>query len=528
VNADAVDAAVGRWSREFGNQGVFTTDARLIITSWNRWLERHSGIAAGDVIGQSLASACPDLAARGLDERYREALEGKASLLSHLLHGHLWPLRPGGEGTAFETMPQRARIAPLTSGQGVVGTITIIEDVSERLVSELELRKQIAAQQAARLAAEEAVRVKDDFLAMLGHELRNPLAPILTALELLKLRGVSAVERERAIIERQVKHLVSLVDDLLDISRIARGKLELRRQPVEIATIVAAGLEIAAPLLEQRKHRVTVRLPSSGLVVDGDAERLTQVVANLLTNAATCTGPGGAIDICGAVEEGHVVVRVRDTGIGMDQEMLSRIFDPFVQARQSLARSRGGLGLGLAIVRTVLALHGGGISAASAGPDRGSTFTIRLPLMSAAPRPDRSRSISRPASDAARVLVVDDNADAAVLLADMLSAVGYTARFALDGPSALQVAAEFDPDITILDIGLPGMDGYELAGQFASSPRLARTRLVAVTGYGQERDRQRAQAVGFVAHLVKPVELGELSAVLQAIQIQRDRPELTR
>jgi PAS domain S-box-containing protein len=528
VNTQAIDVAVGRWSREFGNQGVFTTDTRLIITSWNPWLERHSGIDAAEVIGQPLTSAFPDLTLRKLDEHYREALEGKASLLSHLLHGHLLLLRPRRDGTSFTTMPQRARIAPLMDEGGVIGTLTIIEDVSDRLVSESELRKQIAAQQAARLAAEEAVRVKDDFLAMLGHELRNPLAPILTALQLLKLRGVHAVERERAIIERQVKHLVNLVNDLLDVSRITRGKLELRKQPIEIATIVAAGLEMATPLLEQRSHRITLTVPASGLVVDGDAERLTQVVANLLTNAATYTEPGGTIEVCGEADEGDVVLRVRDSGIGMDAEMLSRIFDPFVQERQSLARSRGGLGLGLAIVRSVLALHGGSISATSAGRDQGSIFTIRLPRMCAARLPDRPIPSSRPVSDAWRVLVVDDNADAAVLLADMLTTVGYTAQFALDGPSALRAAAEFDPDITLLDIGLPGMDGYEVAGHFAGDPRLSRTRLVAVTGYGQERDRQRARAAGFVAHLVKPVELNELRAVLQDIQLQRDRPEWTR
>jgi PAS domain S-box-containing protein len=512
------DLAVGQWSGEFAEHGIFTTDAKLTITSWNRWLERRSGIRSEDAIGQPLAAALPDLAARGLDERYRDALEGKSYLVSHLLHGYLVAAR-ADDGAP---MPQRARIAPLRADGAIVGTITVIEDVSERVASERELRRQIAAQQTARAAAEEALRVKDDFLAMLGHELRNPLAPILMAVDLMKLRGAGTLERERAIIERQAKHLVALVSDLLDISRIARGKLEIRRDAVDVAAIITESVEMASPLVQQRRHAMTVALPAAPLVVTGDAQRLSQVFANLLTNAAKYTEPGGAICIRAEIDGSDVVVRVRDTGIGMDEEMIASMFEPFVQASQTIERSRGGLGLGLAIVRSILRLHGGSISASSPGRNQGSEFTIRLPLVEAAGTADR---IDAPQRSAVRVLVVDDNEDGAVLLSEALATAGYHARFALDGLTAMELAEEFLPDVAILDIGLPVVDGYELARRFARHPRLSGTRLIAVTGYGQPEDRQRSTQAGFLAHLVKPVNLSQLEAMLETVHGPIDAPE---
>jgi PAS domain S-box-containing protein len=515
VNADV---AVGQWSNEFAEHGLFTTDEHLTITSWNRWLERHSGIRSADAIGQALTTALPDVASRGLDERYRDALDGKAYLVSHLLHGYLVSART----IDGSPMPQRARIAPLRSGGAIVGTITVIEDVSERVASEQELRRQIAAQQTARAAAEEALRVKDDFLAMLGHELRNPLAPILMAVDLMKLRGAGNLERERAIIERQAKHLVALVSDLLDISRIARGKLEIRRDPVDIGAIISEAVEMASPLVQQRRHAITVAIPPARLVVTGDAQRLSQVFANLLTNAAKYTEPGGAISVRAELDGQDVIVRVRDTGIGMDQEMIASMFEPFVQATQTIERSRGGLGLGLTIVRSILRLHGGSISASSPGRDQGSEFAIRLPLVEAEATVDRTDASPPPG---VRVLVVDDNEDGAILLSEALAAAGYQARFALDGLTALELAEEFIPDIAILDIGLPVVDGYELARRFARHPRLSRTRLVAVTGYGQPEDRQRSAKAGFAAHLVKPVDLSQLHAILEAVHGRVDAPE---
>jgi len=307
------------------------------------------------------------------------------------------------------------------------------------------------------------------------------------------------------------------VDDLLDVSRVTRGKIELRKTRVELAEVVAQAIETASPLLEQHRHTLEVDVPALGLAVNADNARLAQVIANLLTNAAKYTPEGGQVRIEAHRDDSHAVLSVRDSGIGIEEEMLPRIFEPFTQARQALDRSQGGLGLGLAIVRSLVDLHGGAVSAHSEGRERGSTFVIRLPLakgVTESPvrtQPPPARIAEAPS---VRVLVVDDNADAAELLSEMLTADHFLVRHALDGPSALTVAAEFQPDVAVLDIGLPVMDGYELAARFREHPQLARTKLIALTGYGQADDRRRSAEAGFTVHLVKPVEREKLRAAV--------------
>ena len=368
----------------------------------------------------------------------------------------------------------------------------------------------------ARRDAERANRAKDEFLAMLGHELRNPLAPIRTALQLIRLRGAAGTERECQVIERQVRHLVTLVDDLLDVSRITRGKVDLTRAPIEISDVVAKAIETASPLLEQHQHQLHVHVPRRGLVVDGDPARLTQVVANLLTNAAKYTNPHGTVTVSGRRERGEVVLTVRDTGIGIAADILPQVFDLFVQETQALDRAQGGLGLGLTIVRNLVQMHGGTVSAASHGSGHGSAFTIRLPAshVSAEQVAASTPVAVAPSATARRILVVDDNEDAADMLTVALSASGFATRSAPDGPTALDVAREFDPDLALVDLGLPVMDGYELAKQWAADAGIQRTRLVALTGYGQARDRRRTREAGFAAHLVKPVDLDALRALI--------------
>ncbi|HKI01054.1 MAG TPA: ATP-binding protein, partial [Thermoanaerobaculia bacterium] len=381
------------------------------------------------------------------------------------------------------------------------------------------LEQLLVREREARAEAEVANRSKDEFLAMLGHELRNPLAPIVTALQLMRLRGGETLQRERTIIERQVQHLIRLVDDLLDISRVTRGKIELKRERVELCEIVAKAIEMASPLIEQRQHSLSVDLPRHGLAVEADVGRMAQVVANLLNNAAKYTEPQGRIAIRAAVEGDQVVLRVRDRGIGLSAEILPRVFDLFVQERQAIDRAQGGLGLGLAIVRTLVELHGGTVEARSEGHGKGSELIVRLaaaragdgsvtedgagPEQEAAPRPD-----------ALRILVVDDNADAAELLAMSVRMMGHVAQVAHDGPTGLRIAADFQPDVALLDIGLPVMDGYELARHLRALPGLGSVRLVAVTGYSQEADRRHAQAAGFEHHLVKPIRIEQLQDVL--------------
>jgi signal transduction histidine kinase len=395
-----------------------------------------------------------------------------------------------------------------------------------RVSSQLALAKARGAADRLRVVAEAANRAKDEFLAMLSHELRNPLAPILTAVQLLRMRAEGSFGRELDILDRQARHLVRLVDDLLDVSRLARGKVEIVRAPVEIATVVTQAVEMVEPLLEQKRHQLVQSVPAHGLRINGDAERLAQVVSNLLANAARYTPPGGHLEvaaraIAGETETGEVELIVRDDGVGIAPELLPQIFDLFVQGPRRPERPEGGLGLGLAIVRSLVQLHHGTVSGHSEGLGRGSEFRVRLPLSSepmnvASPAPALSLA-DRAEAEGHRVLVVDDNRDAADLLAEMLTMSGYEVRVAYDGLSALAVAAELDPEVALLDIGLPVQDGYEVARNLLAGPRTGQLRLVAITGYGSAADHERSREAGFVAHLTKPLDVAEVHSVLARI-----------
>jgi len=386
---------------------------------------------------------------------------------------------------------------------------------------ETELRRRTELEEALRYAreqAEAASAAKDEFLAMLGHELRNPLSPILTALELMKLRGDEGISREHEVIDRQTRHLIRLVDDLLDVSRITRGKVELRRQPVEVRDVLAKATEMASPLLEQRRHHFEVHAPPRGLRLDADEARLAQVVANLLTNAAKYTEPGGHIRLSARRQGDEAVIEVRDDGIGISPGLLPRVFDLFVQGRQSSDRAEGGLGIGLALVRNLVALHGGTVEARSAGRGKGSTFIVRLPALAAARGPEAvvPAALASLRSDVARrrVLIVDDNEDARMLLGAILEQAGHEVCAAESGPAALAIVEEFGPEIAVLDVGLPAMDGYELGARLRTLLGPRAPAMVALTGYGQEGDRARSESSGFKAHLVKPLEASQLIAVI--------------
>lgn len=370
-----------------------------------------------------------------------------------------------------------------------------------------------ASSRAEQATAEAANRAKDEFMAMLGHELRNPLAPIRTALELMRLRGTAGLERERAVIERQTDHLASLVEDLLDVSRITRGTVQLRRERLRLSCVIERAAETAAPLFEQQRHQLTTDIPDN-IIIDGDEGRMTQVFSNLLTNAAKYTNPGGRVTITASLADGDVVVAVKDSGRGMSAEMLPRVFDLFTQERQNIDRSKGGLGLGLAIVKSLVELHGGQVGALSAGPDQGSTFWVRLPVVLEAPLDEGVTTLRAAAGGGTSVLIVDDNVDAALMLSDLLSGIGYATRVAHDAPQALAIADEYVPDVALLDIGLPAMDGYELARRLREKPAWCEVRLIAVTGYGQSSDRKRSLEAGFDHHLVKPIGLAALQQVI--------------
>ncbi|MDB4952484.1 MAG: two-component hybrid sensor and regulator [Myxococcales bacterium] len=499
--------------------GLVLFDRDLRYRKLNQALADMNGVPISAHIGKRMSEVVPGLPA-AMETMLEEVFETGKPLEDQEIEGTT-AARPG------ERRTWRASFFPVRRGDGtIVGVGKVSEDITEqkraleRLASassQIELERQAAER--AREAAECANRAKDEFLAMLGHELRNPLAPILTALELMRLREGQPIERERAVIERQARHMAQLVDDLLDMSRITGRKLELKRQPIEIAEVLAKAIETAAPLLEQRRHSLVTDVPARGLVVNGDLGRLIQVFSNLLTNAAKYSDPGARISVEARREGDELVVTVVDTGRGISAEMLPQIFDLFVQERQNLDRSRGGLGLGLAIVKSLVDLHGGHIEAFSEGCGTGSTFTVRLPAQTSTARAaehESESSATRAKIPAGRglVLVVDDNEDAAAMLAEMLDALGFTTRVASDGPKALAIAAKLTPDIALLDIGLPVMDGYELARRLREMPGWQRIPLIAVTGYGQESDKQLAREAGFDRHLVKPLDLPVLKQTL--------------
>jgi signal transduction histidine kinase len=391
----------------------------------------------------------------------------------------------------------------------------LIDELGRMAALALDNARLYAEAEAARREAERANRAKDEFLAVLGHELRNPLAPIVMALELME-RSPKDSTVQRRIIERQVLHLTRLVDDLLDVSRITQGKIALRRERVDLAGVVDKALELTRPVFERRTRSLALEV-ADGCCVEGDEMRLAQVVSNLLINAAKFTPDPGAIRLQLCAEEDHARIEVADEGIGMEASLVPHVFDLFVQGKQSIDRVAGGLGLGLAIVRTLVHMHGGDVEARSEGIGRGSVFTVRLPLIAAGAQPDAPRAMSEPAhaSRHARVLVVDDNRDAATTLATLLDLQGYVVATAADAAQALSAIASFIPDIAIFDIGLPGMDGYELALEVRR--RASPPRLLALTGYGTASDRERALAAGFDDHLVKPVDPDRLFEALDHV-----------
>jgi PAS domain S-box-containing protein len=405
-------------------------------------------------------------------------------------------VREDGTRVALE-----ANAGPVRDREGrIIAGVLVFQDVTERKEAEVALR--------------EADRRKDEFLAMLAHELRNPLAPILHAVNALRdlEPGSTKAEWCQQVIERQVLHLSRLVDDLLDISRITQGKVKLQKEPLDLRAIVNRAVETVRPFVESRRHELLLNLPSEPMALEGDLVRLAQVVANLLHNAAKYTQNGGRIELDAERLDGHVVLRIRDNGIGIPDEMLGRIFDLFTQVDRSLSRSEGGLGVGLTLVRSLVAMHGGTVAAHSNGPGQGTEFEIQLPALDQVETAPET-SLERPTQTVRRrVLVVDDNADSAESLAMILEIRGHQARIAADGPQALEVARELRPEVVMLDIGLPGMDGYEVARRLrAEHDGLL---LIALTGYGQDEDRRRSKEAGFDHHLVKPVDFALLQEVM--------------
>ena len=489
-----------RDSTERLNEGLIA--ARMVVWDWDLALNKlYMSENALHVLGVATDSyAIVGGCIHAEDQAVLQAARERALAQKSTYQAVVRFIRPDNDELIWIDVRGRVRCDAAGKPYSVRG---IALDISERMRAEEELRK--------------ADRRKDEFLAMLAHELRNPLAPISTAAEVLRFAAANP-ERVRStseIISRQVKHMTNLIDDLLDVSRVTRGLIELDLEPVDIESIVAAAVEQTNPLLQARGHELSIRFDSPRAVVLGDRTRLVQSLSNLLNNAAKYTAQGGRIELAVDADAAQVRIIVKDNGIGIEPALLPHLFDLFTQGRRTSDRTQGGLGLGLALVKSIVAMHGGAIEAASGGPDNGSTFVITLPRVqqAAAATAAEPEALRQPVR-ALRIMVVDDNRDAGQSLAALLEACGHEVVVANDGQAALKAACASTPDAFILDIGLPGMNGYELARHIREQPALAHALLIALTGYSQAHDRVLSKVAGFAHHLVKPVVIAELEKAL--------------
>jgi PAS domain S-box-containing protein len=489
--------------------GIITTDESGRIESFNPAAERIFGYAAHEMIGQNVKLLIPEPFHREEDDLAAGSSTrmGKAKMIG--VGREVVGRRKDGA-----TFPMDLAVTSFRMGERRYFT-GIMRDITDSKRQEQEMRERLAE-----LA--EADNQKNDFLAMLGHELRNPLAPIRNALHILNMPGASAkaVAQARDAMERQVQHVVRLVDDLLDVSRIMRAKIDLRKEVTDLTSIIHSAVETAQPVIDAQGHELTVSLPKRKIPLEADVVRMAQVISNLLMNAAKYTDHAGRIWL--TIERDGpdaALIRVKDSGIGIAPELLPRVFDLFVQGHRSLARSQGGLGIGLTLAKNLVEMHGGTISAHSQGVGQGSEFVIRLPILAnkrvdpGHQTPPKSTHIQGPAR---RILVVDDNVDAAELTATLLAMWGHEVRTLHDGPSVLTAVESFHPELILLDIGLPGMSGYDVARELRQRPEGKGIVLAAMTGYGQDKDRSQSREAGFDYHLTKPLDPNLLEAFVAA------------
>jgi PAS domain S-box-containing protein len=472
-----------------------------------------SGRPADDMVNKPFVEVYPELEGSPVHEKFKEVYRSGQPFVAEptlvQIHRH---------GGALDDRYFTYNLSPLRTLAGeVFGLMVIAVDITTEVESRAHVEK-------LNVELRSAARAKDEFLAMLAHELRNPLAPIGAAAELLQIMKVDekTVRHTSQVIGRQVRHMTGLVDDLLDVSRLTRGLVDLELVPLDIRHVVHDAVEQVTPLIQARKHHLALHLPPGTTNVNGDKKRLVQVVANILNNAAKYTPEGGAIVLSVDVHPSYVAIEVKDNGIGMDPYLASRAFDLFAQAERTPDRSSGGLGLGLALVKSLTELHGGQVSCDSPGPGKGSTFTVHLPSQAEAPDERNPQGVERDLgqnADSLRILVVDDNVDAASLLAMQLEASGHHVMVEHSSRRALERARQEAPHICILDIGLPEMDGYALAARLRAQPETANAVLIAITGYGRDEDREQTRAAGFAHHLVKPADIKLLASIIAEVRI---------
>ena len=519
---DETSAALLRWLDEVAAQGVFTTDDALVVRTWNRWLEHHTGIAANDAVGRELFAVVPELTTRNLDSHYRAALAGESRVLAYRFHKYLVP---GRAGTSEPS--QTARIGPLSHGETVVGTVTVIEDVSDRVASERELRSQIEASETARALAEEAVRVKDEFLATLSHEIRTPLNAVVGWTKILLSRQVDPAMLTRAlqVIDRNAVAQTRLIDDMLDMARIMSGKLRLDMQPIDLSAIALTAIDVVMPTAAAKGVAILTAIETDSPWMMGDADRLQQIVWNLLSNAVKFTEPGGKVTVGITQKNSLLTLAVSDTGRGISPDFLPQIFERFRQADSSSSRRHGGLGLGLSLVRQLVELHGGEVTATSK-LSVGSRFVVTFPART-------ELTIGEPIDAAAsgvgslagiHVLLVEDQEEAREIVAAALQQHGVIITGASSSREALAaldaaLARGTPPHVIVSDIGLPEEDGYRLVEQLSSRApsRGGHIPAIAVTAYGRPQDKRRALAAGFRLHITKPIVPETLAAAIAAV-----------
>jgi len=475
--------------------GIFLLDAEGKVTTWNAGAERILGYESDEIVGQSFDKI---FTAHDV-EKDQPRRELEAAVEKGRAEDERWHIRR--DGSRFWAM---GVVTPLWNDAGELqGFAKILRDITDRKKAEDE-------------AIEENQR-KDEFLAMLSHELRNPLAAISVATQAIQTPGQTSQDVQQAanIIERQLAGLEHMVNDLLDVSRITRGKIQIRRERVTLNKVVEDAIETTRSLMQSRRHQLQASLPQEPIWIDGDATRLEQIVSNLLANAAKYTDVGGQIWLTIDREGNEAIIRVKDTGTGIMQEMLPRIFELFTQADRSLDRSQGGLGIGLTLTRRLVEMHGGKIEAFSEGVSQGSEFVVRLPVVAEIVVQEAvemaTEKIRQPLP--LRLLLVEDNQDTAVTLAALLTRCGHRVDIAHSGPESLELATKSKPDLILLDIGLPGMDGFQVAERLKHQEGTSRIPLVAMTGYGSEEDKKRCEELGFLRHMVKPIKLQELQAM---------------
>ena len=516
-----LDVAVLAWLDTLAVQGVMVTDADLVVRAWNEWLETHSGRRAKEVVGRPLFEVWPDLVARGLDHHYRDALGGQVRVVAQALHGYLFVMpRRAGDDTP---MPQSARISPLTADDGrVVGTITVVDDVSDRMLREADLREQIEALKVARRSAEDALRIKDEFLATLSHELRTPLNSVLGWTRILRYRcdDTASLQRGLEVIERNGAAQLRLIEDMLDMSRMMSGKLRVEMRETDVVAAALTAVDALTPTAVTKGVTIRTQITPGLPAVNGDPDRLSQVAWNLLANAVKFTPAGGTVDVAVQSAPGAVVLSVSDTGQGISADFLPHIFEPFRQGDASTTRRHGGLGLGLALVHRLVDLHGGRVTAQSAGLGKGATFTVQLPAVT--PLAPRGRAYSGDDGAVAdgvlkglKVLVVDDDPDSLDITNVVLTTAGAETRTCASAAAARDILSGWTPDVLISDIEMPDEDGYTFLRKVRAGATLrAKTPAIALTAYGRSEDRIRTLAAGFNFHLSKPVDPAELSQVI--------------